>query len=67
MWRVNRIGQEQIWYEKELIDSIKQECQEAINTYDREEFYEDDADTFMGESTMAQRILDLIKSYEGER
>ena len=65
MWRVNKIGKEQVWYEESLINKIKTECQEAIDTYDREQFYEDDCDEFMGESLMAQRILDLIEENEG--
>ena len=64
MWRANRIGKEQVWYEESLINKIKAECEEAINTYDREQFYEDDCDKFLGESFMAQRILDLIKENE---
>lgn len=64
MWRVNKIGKEQVWYEGELIDKIKKECQEVIDTYDKEQFYEDDCDKFMGESFMAQRILDLIQESE---
>jgi hypothetical protein len=64
MWRVNKIGKEQVWYEAELIEKIKAECQEAIDAYDKEQFYEDDCDKFMGESFMAQRILELIKEKE---
>lgn len=64
MWVVNKIGKEQVWYEAELIEKIKAECEEAINTYDREEFYEDDCDKFLGESFMAEKILDLIQEFE---
>lgn len=27
MWRVNKIGKEQIWYEAELINKIKEICE----------------------------------------
>lgn len=64
MWRVNKIGKEQVWYSSDLIEKIKKECQEAIDTYDKEQFYEDDCDKFLGESFMAQRILDLISEVE---
>lgn len=46
--------------EKECLDIIYKICKEAVRTYDNEEFYEDDCDKFMGESIMAQRILDLL-------
>lgn len=66
MWQtVDYKGNTVKWYEAELIEKIKAECQEAIDTYDKEEFYEDDCDKFMGESFMAQRILDLIEENEG--
>lgn len=66
MWQtVDYKGNTVKWYEAELINRIIQECQEAIDTYDKEEFYEDDCDKFMGESFMAQRILDLIEENEG--
>ena len=64
MWRVNKIGKEQVWYSSDLIEKIKAECQEAIDTYNKEQFYEDDCDKFLGESFMAQRILDLISEVE---
>lgn len=61
MW----VRDNKVWYEAELINKIIRECQEAIDTYDKEQFYEDDCDKFMGESFMAQRILDLIQENEG--
>lgn len=64
MWRVNKIGKEQVWYSSDLIEKIKKECQEAIDTYDKEQFYEDDCDIFKGEAIMANRILELIKEKE---
>ena len=48
MWRINKNGKEQIWYEKELIDKIKAECKD----YDRD---------CIKECGFAQRILDLIQ------
>lgn len=61
MW----VRDNKVWYEAELIEKIKAECQEAIDTYDKEQFYEDDCDKFLGESFMAERILDLIQENEG--
>lgn len=43
-----------------LLKQIVEKCEKAINTYDNGEYYEDDVDTFMGESIMAQSILDLL-------
>ena len=66
MWQtVDYKGNTVKWYEAELINRIIRECQEAIDTYDKEQFYEDDCDKFLGESFMAQRILDLIEENEG--
>ena len=65
MWRVNRIGMEQVWYESELIKKIREECSEAVRTYEQEEFYEDDCDRFMGESCIAQRVLEIIEDFGG--
>ena len=60
MW----VRDNKVWYEAELIEQIKAECQEAIDAYDKEQFYEDDCDKFLGESFMAQRIIDLIQENE---
>ena len=52
---------------KTPIDCIKQiemVCHEAIDAYDREEFYEDDCDSFMGESMMAEKILEIIGQFD---
>lgn len=51
MWRVNKIGKEQVWYEGELIEKIKKECQTTYDNNDK--FY-----------NLAQRILELIKEKE---
>ena len=69
MWikdNITRTGKE-VWYEYKLIEEIRKKCEDAIETYARDEFYEDDCDIFLGESNMASIILDLIASYEGER
>lgn len=44
------------------INQIKEICEQAINTYNNEQFYDDDADIFMGENIMADRILNIISS-----
>ena len=65
MWQtVDYKGNTVKWYEAELIEKIKTECQEAIDTYDKEQFYEDDCDIFEGEAIMANRIMQLIKENE---
>ena len=67
MWikdNITRTGKD-VWYEEELIEKLKAECQEAIDTYDKEQFYEDDCDIFEGEAIMANRIMQLIKENEG--
>ena len=51
MWRVNKIGQEQIWYEAELIEKIKNICK--VNMLCE------------GGCPYLQDILDLIKENEG--
>lgn len=58
MWRVNRTGQEQVWYEAELIEKIRKECQKwnyiTIFSVDYGKYF------------LAQEILDLIERYEKE-
>ena len=49
---------------EECLNAIKKACEQAVRIYDNEEFYEDDCDRFLGESTMAQKVLELICSYE---
>lgn len=46
----------------DIINQIKEMCEQAIKNYDNEQFYDDDADIFMGESIMANRILNIISS-----
>lgn len=61
MWRVNRIGKEQVWYEGELIELIKQVCEETIKSNNP------DCGTnlyAMGRCITAENILDLIKEKE---
>ena len=50
--------------EGELLDIIRKKCEEAIKTYSNNEFYEDDCDLFLGESNMAETILDVVNGYE---
>ena len=66
MWRVRNesTGKEQVWYEGELIERIVRECQEAIDIYEKEQFYEDDCDIFEGEAIMANTIMQLIQENE---
>lgn len=61
MWKLENHEGVKYWYEAELIEKLKAECQEAIDTYDKEQFYEDDCDIFKGEAIMANRIMQLIK------
>ena len=59
MWRVNRIGKEQVWYEAELIEKIKRLCQAFYTT-----------DVICGDNEkhgkwlIARDILNLIEQYE---
>ena len=65
MWQtVDYKGNTVKLYEETLINKIKAECQEAIDTYDKEQFYEDDCDIFEGEAIMANRIMQLIQENE---
>lgn len=50
MWRVNKIGKEQIWYEAELIEKIKNICE--VNMLCE------------GGCPYLQNILDLIQENE---
>ena len=54
MWRVRNesTGKEQVWYEAELIDRIKDECIICDDCFQT--------------CTIADRILDLIEQYEKE-
>ena len=51
MWRVNKIGKEQVWYSSDLIEKIKKECQSVYDSNNK----------FYG---LSQRILELIKEKE---
>ena len=48
--------------EKCLIKQIIKECEKSVNAYNNQEFFDDDADIFLGESLLGQRILYLIKA-----
>lgn len=50
--------------EKECLEAIHKICAEAVRVYDNEEFYEDDCDRFMGESIIAQNIIEIINKFE---
>ena len=50
MWRVNKIGKEQVWYEAELIEKIKNICEVNI--------------LCEGGCPYLQNILDLIQENE---
>lgn len=54
MWRVRNesTGKEQVWYEGELIEEIKDRIEQHLDAK---------------RICYAQEILDLIASYEGER
>ena len=49
-----------------LLKQIVEKCENAIKTYENEEFYEDDCDRFLGECSMARDILDLLDISEVE-
>lgn len=49
---------------EEALGQIERICKEAVNIYDNEEFYEDDCDRFMGESIMAERVLEVIQKFD---
>ena len=51
MWRVNKIGKEQVWYEAELIEKIKAECQDKLTQN-------------FDVTGVTKRILHLIQEYE---
>ena len=44
----------------ECLRQIERICNDAIRTYDNEEFFEDDCERFMGESIMAQNVIEII-------
>ena len=48
--------------EKCLLKQIVKECEKSVEQYNNQEFFDDDADIFMGESLMAQRILYMIQA-----
>ena len=54
MWRVNKIGQEQVWYEAELIEKISEIAKDIVEN-----------DCYENSDVKAQKILDLIKEHEG--
>jgi hypothetical protein len=58
VWRVNKIGKEQCWYEAELIEKIFDICKPALN-------HSFNADVFAkGQKHIAKQVLDLIQENE---
>ena len=55
IWKVNKIGIEQVWYPKELIDKIKEIAEDIV-----------DKDCYENSDAKAQHILDIIKEAENE-
>ena len=51
MWQINKNGKEQIWYEAELIEKIKTECQDKLTQN-------------FDVTGVTKRILDLIEENE---
>ena len=51
MWRINKNGKEQVWYEAELIEQIRKECKN---------YYQNNVKYY----GLALKILDLIQENE---
>ena len=49
-----------------VMKRIVEKCREAQEIMDKEEYYEDDFDTFNGESIMAETIMDMLDIEECE-
>lgn len=43
-----------------LLKQIVEKCRKAQEIMDKEQYYEDDFDTFNGESIMAETIMDML-------
>ena len=78
MWQtVDYKGNTVKWYEAELIERLKAECEETSKYYseciqkNRENngqlFDDEQMRWFMGRAHHANEIIRIIKSYEGER
>lgn len=67
MWRVNKIGIDQVWYSEETINKIKDACIEEIHKYIT---YPDGRGgmtlEYTGAVDFAKRIMEIIKKEEGE-
>ena len=48
--------------EKCLLKQIVKECEKSVNSYNNQEFFDDDADIFLGESLLGQRLLYMIQA-----
>lgn len=49
-----------------VMKRIVEKCREAQEIMDKEQYYEDDFDTFNGESIMAETIMDMLEIEECE-
>lgn len=49
-----------------VMKKIVEKCREAQEIMDKEQYYEDDFDTFNGESIMAERVMDILDIEECE-
>lgn len=64
MWRVNKIGQEQVWYESEIIEKIKAICKNTCNYGDNCNGYHCYSCKCINEEAAINQILNLIKEVE---
>lgn len=53
-WVVNKIGKEQVWYSKDVVDEIKEIVQETINKRPH------------SDNTIFENILEIIKEADGD-
>lgn len=53
IWKVDRLGEEQIWYSKDVIERIKEIVQETINKRPH------------SDNTIFENILEVIKEADG--
>lgn len=63
MWRINRNGKEQVWYEAELIEKIRTICEKGIqdNISSLQDFC---INCVHGKANIALTILELIQENE---
>ena len=63
MWKLKTYKGEQIYYEAELIEKIKEICKKTCNYNDNCDSYSCYECKFIDEEAAIKRILDLIKDY----